>query len=125
MTEESFTPAVEQARDRSLPDDLRSLGENARRFAEAEIAYQKTRASYTAGQVKIIAICGAVALVLAWFTLMGLVFGLILALAPHLTAWGSMALVCGLLLLATLICAGMALSRWRRMSTALAGRNSG
>ncbi|MEO6091582.1 MAG: phage holin family protein [Novosphingobium sp.] len=108
MTTDELEPLIsgwEEARDRSLPDDVRGLAEQARVFAQAELAYQKSRASYVGSEARTIAMLGALAACLVFFALIGLVVGLIFALAPLITAWGSTALVCGLLLLAALVCA--------------------
>jgi Flp pilus assembly protein TadB len=111
---EPLIPDLEEARERSLADDVRSLAEQARTFAQAELAYQKSRASYAGGEARTIAILGATAAGLAFFALIGLVFGLILALAPLLTAWGSTALVCGVLLIGALVCVLRARGRFRQ-----------
>lgn len=86
-------PLLSEARERSLNEDLHQLALDARAYAEAELQFQKTRAAYTASAGKSIAIYAVVALVLAFFAMMALVVGLVIALAPWLTAWGSMAVV--------------------------------
>ena len=115
----------EEARDRSLPDDVRGLAEQARIFAQAELAYQKSRASYLGSEARTIAMLGAVAGVLVFFALIGLVFGLILALAPLITAWGSTALVCGVLLIVALVCALRARRGLRRATHNLSNSHKG
>lgn len=94
----------EAARDRSLQDDLRSLADEARAAAEAEFAFQKSRAAYAGKSFpKIIGLLVGAA-VIVFFAVMAFVVGLVIALAPLLTAWGSMAAVTiGLLLLALLL----------------------
>lgn len=122
MTTDELEPLIadwDEARDRSLPDDVRGLAEQARTFAQAELAYQKTRASYLGSEARTIAMLGALAAGLAFFALIGLVVGLILALAPLITAWGSTALVCGVLLIAALVCALRARSGLRRATHTL------
>lgn len=92
------------ARDRSLQNDLRALADEARTAAEAEFAFQKSRAAY-AGK-KFPSIIGLLvgAAVIVFFAIMAFVVGLVIALAPLLTAWGSMAVVTlGLLALALLL----------------------
>ena len=123
MTDQTtpFTVTLDEASDRSLPDDVRELVHNARQFAQAELAFQKSRVAYAGQELKAITIRGIAALVLVYFAVMGLVFGLILALAPILTPWGSTAAVCGLLLVAALILGFGALSRWKRMTRLIAG----
>jgi ABC-type multidrug transport system fused ATPase/permease subunit len=86
-------PLLSEARERSLNEDLHQLAADARAYAEAEFQFQKSRAAYTASASKSIAIYAVAALVLVFFAMMALVVGLVIALAPLLTAWGSMALV--------------------------------
>lgn len=86
-------PLLSEARERSLNEDLHQLASDARAYAEAEVQFQKTRAAYTASASKSIAIYAVAALVLVFFAVMALVVGLVIALAPLLTAWGSMAVV--------------------------------
>jgi hypothetical protein len=93
-TSEPFeNPALSEARERSLNEDLHQLAQDARSYAEAELQFQKTRAAYAASATKSIAIYAVVALVLVFFAAMALVVGLVIALAPLLTPWGSMAVV--------------------------------
>jgi len=92
------------ASDRSLADDIKALVSDGRLLAEAEIDFQKKRAIYGARQGGNIAVLFGLAGVLVFFALMGLVFGLILALGQVITYWGSTAVVVGgLLLIAALL----------------------
>lgn len=102
----------EEARDRSLHDDLRVLAEEARTAAEAEFAFQKSRAAYAGKALPKIAGLLVGAAVLVFFAVMALVVGLVIALAPLLTPWGSMALVTIVLLALALLLALMARSRF-------------
>ncbi|MDE8653627.1 phage holin family protein [Novosphingobium album (ex Liu et al. 2023)] len=105
----------EDAADRSLQDDLRLLAADARAFAEAELAFQKSRAAFAGGEIRGIAILGVAAAVFLFFAVMALVVGLVIALAPVLTPWGSTAVVtCGLLAV-TIGCVAVAARRWKRM----------
>lgn len=102
--------------DRSLIDDLRLLAGDARTLAEAELAYQKSRAQVFGGGIgKIVGVAGA-ALLLVSLALIGLVVGLILALAPLITAWGATAVVVGLLLILAVLAALWAKSLWARLT---------
>ena len=101
--------------DRSLADDLRQLAEDGKSFAAAEAAYQKARVAYAAGQVRGLAIRGALAAALAFFALMALTFGLVLGLSPLLTVWGATAVVFGAMLLLALLFAASASAKWRGM----------
>ncbi len=104
----------------SLPDDLRGLIDDARGYAEAEVAYQKARVGHVAGLVPAMAILAVVAFLFAFFALGGLVVGLIFALAPWLTPWGSTAVVCLALLVGAGVCVLLARSKWREISAAFA-----
>jgi ABC-type multidrug transport system fused ATPase/permease subunit len=103
----------EEARDRSLQDDLRDLAEEARTAAEAEFAFQKSRAAYAGKSLPKIAGLLVGAAVLAFFAMMALVVGLVIALAPLLTAWGSMAFVTVVLLALALVLALTARNRFK------------
>ena len=107
------------AAERSLVEDIRRLVEDGRTLAEAEIAYQKSRAAVAGAGAKGIAGWLALALALLFFTLMALVVGLLLALTPLLGGWGAMAAVTLGLLLCTGLCVAVAGARWKRLSQAL------
>ena len=111
--------AAGEARDRSLQDDLRQLADDARALAEAELAYQKSRAAYAGQEARRIAVLGLLVAVLAFFALMALTLGLVLALTPMLTAWGATAAVCGGLLVIAMLCALLAAMRWKRLTATL------
>lgn len=89
----AIAPSFSEARERSLNEDLHQLAQDARSYAQAEFQFQKSRAAYAAGASKSIVIYAVVALVLVFFAMMALVVGLVIALAPLITAWGSTALV--------------------------------
>ncbi len=108
----------------SLGDDLRQLIDDGRTLAEAELAWQKSRASFAGKQAGGIAALGALGAVLAVFALVALTVGLLLALTPLLTAWGATAAVAGGLLLAGLICGTLAVMRARRMMRLIANRKA-
>lgn len=123
MMHELVTPpvAVEEARERSLSEDLRDLADHARTFAQAELSYQKTRAAYAGQEAKSITVYAVLAAVFLFFAAMGLVFGLILALTPILTAWGATAVVCIVLLGVAALCGWLSLRRFRHLTAALSG----
>ena len=114
-----YDASFEEARDRSLPDDLRDLASDARALAEAELAFQKARAAYFGSEMRGLAVFGIVAAVLAFFAVMALIVGLIGALTPELGPWGAMAVVTGALLVLVAVFALGALSRWKRMMRTL------
>ena len=118
-------PAPGDAETRSLVDDLRQLLDDGRTFVEAELAYQSSRAKFAGRGIKSIALLGLLGAALAFFALMALVIGTVIALAPVLTAWGATAAVClGCLLMAG-ACFLMALSRWKRMAIQISGKVPG
>lgn len=94
---------------------MRQLTEDAQVLAKAELAYQKSRAAYAGAEAKRIAIFVVLAIFVAFFALMALIVGFIIALTPLLTAWGATAAVFGALALIAGFCALTALATWRRM----------
>jgi uncharacterized membrane protein YqjE len=106
---------------RSLREDVEALIEDGKTYLETELVYQKTRAAFVAEGAKGTLMFGAVAILLAFLALIGLIVGLILALTPLLTAWGASALVVGLLVIAALIAGRTAASRWSRLMQAIEG----
>lgn len=81
-----------------LREDVAALIEDARTYAEAEIAFQKARATIagkTAGRALVQLV---LALVLLHIALIALAVGAVIALAPLLTVWGAIALVVGVML---------------------------
>ena len=104
---------------RSLLEDLEVLIEDGKTYLEAEAAYQKTRAVYIADRVRAAAFFGAIAGALAFIALIGLTVGLIIALAPVLTVWGSSALVVGMEFLLALYFGRKASERWNRIMEAM------
>lgn len=77
----------------SLADDALALFEDAKTYAEAEVAFQKSRASYTANRLK-----GAIAFGLGAFgvlhlALIALTVGAVIALAPIVGPWAATGIV--------------------------------
>ena len=120
--EQVIEPEEGPHRGPGLGDDLRQLMEDGRTFVAAEIAWQKARASFAGKQAGGIALLGLSALALAFCALMALTFGLVLSLAPLLTAWGATAAVTGALLLAAMLAGAMAAMRAKRMTRLIAQR---
>ena len=104
---------------RSLIDDVRQLAVDGRTLLEAELAYQKSRATLAGQTAKGMAGWIALALALVFFALMALVMGLLLALTPLIGGWLAMlAVVLGILLAAAL--SGWAAKRkWQAMERRL------
>lgn len=117
---EPILAAGDEARNRHIEDDVRALADGGYALARAEFELQKARAVYAAGRLKWIALLGGLALVLAFFALVALTVGLVIALTPLLGALGATFAVFGGLVLIGAVCAVVAAGQWRRMTKALA-----
>lgn len=82
----------------TLREDLTALVEDARTYAEAEIAFQKTRASLAGKRTGRALVLLVLALLLLHLALIALAVGLVIALAPLVTIWGAIAIVVGVML---------------------------
>lgn len=102
-----------------LIDELKQLGGDARAYAEAEFAFQRARAGVAAKGLKDVALLGLVAFTVAVFGLGALVVGLLMALAPIVTAWGATAIVAGGLFLIAMILVLLAKARWTKTLAAI------
>lgn len=111
----------ETAEERSLVDDLRLLIDDARAMARAEYGYQKSRAFHAGQELKRAVIFTALAVACLIVALMALTLGAVLALTPHLTAWGATAAVVLVLLVAAGLFAVIASKRLRRTAKTLEG----
>lgn len=112
---------AEAARERSLVDDLRLLADDAKAYARAEYAYQKSRGFHAGQELKRAVIFGALAVACVIVALMALTLGTVLALAPILGAWGATGVVVLVLLVIAGIFALVASSRLRRTARVLEG----
>lgn len=123
--DDPYADAGDTPRERpTLEDDVRQMLGDGRAWVEAELAWQKARGLFAGKQLGIIALLGLLALVLVFFALMALVFGLVLALASTLGAWGAMAAVTGGFLLAAALAGLLAALRTRRMVRLIADRKA-
>ncbi|MCW1381807.1 phage holin family protein [Novosphingobium sp. KCTC 2891] len=113
-SETSAAAAGHAASDASLGDGIRALLEDGQTLFEAEVAFQQARVGYALGRAKGIALLLVAALFLAFFTLVALVVGLLLALIPLLGAWGALAVVGLGLALSAALCFFSAVSRFRK-----------
>lgn len=124
-SEEALTPDYPQdeaapaadapAETRSLADDLEALIDDARLYFDAELSYQKSRAGFVADRLKKTIAFGAVAAFLAVLALIGLTVGLIIALAPLITAWGATAVVVVAILLVAYLLVRRAGKAWNSL----------
>ncbi len=102
-------------------DDVMSLVDDGLTYAEAEVAFQKTRLAYAGNRVKKIAILAGLSAVMVVFALFALVFGAILALTPLFTAMGATAIVVATLLVVALLFAIFAKARTRELTDTFKG----
>jgi uncharacterized membrane protein YqjE len=116
------SPAGEGYADISLAQDLRQLAGEAKTLAQAELAFQKSRAAYVGAETRTIALLLVVAAVVVFFAVMALVVGTVIALGPLLGPWGAMAAVTLVLVLLAGLCAWSAKTRLKRMMTIIGGK---
>ena len=83
----------------STIENVEALFGDVLNYLDAEMAFQSSRLRFAGQTIKLALGAGVLALVLVSLAAFGLVFGLILALTPLITAWGATAVVVGLLLL--------------------------
>ena len=85
--------------DTTLTEDIAALIASGRTYAEAELAFQKTRAALAGSNAGKAVAALVLALVLLNIALIALAIGVVLALQPLITIWGAIAVVVGMLLL--------------------------
>lgn len=107
---------------RSLVEDFEALFEDGKTYAEAEIAYQKTRARLAGSYAKSGLIYGILALFLMHMALIGLTVGTILVLAPLTGPLIATAIVTGVLLAGVAALALMAKARFGHVGAVFRGR---
>ena len=105
----------------SLFDDAYALYEDGRTYVEAEVAFQKSRATYAAHESKSGLVFAMAAMGLLHLALLGLVVGLIIALEPYLGAFGAMGVVVGGLIVLGVLFGLSARNRFKRISKAFDG----
>lgn len=121
MTEDKVQTEETVASEESLLGGARALLEDGQTLLAAEIEFQKVRAGFVLGRAKGILALVALALALLYFALMALVVGLLLALAPLIGPWGSLAAVVVGLLTATGLCVLGAVRRVKAVTRAIKG----
>ncbi|MFS0849477.1 phage holin family protein [Novosphingobium panipatense] len=119
----SLAAVAEDHHNLSLAQDLRQLADEAKTLAQAELAYQKSRAAYAGTESRTIALLLVVAAVVAFFAMMAFIVGTVIALGPVIGPWGAMAVVTGLLLAIAIISAFNARARLKRMMAIIGTRN--
>ena len=85
--------------DESIVEELGAVIDDAKLYATAELAFQKTRAKLLGKNVGIAAGAVVLAIILLHISLIALAVGLVLALEPLVTIWGAIAIVVGVMLL--------------------------
>ncbi|MEP5939059.1 MAG: phage holin family protein [Erythrobacter sp.] len=93
----------DDAQDASLSDEILALVDDGKTYAEAELAFQKSRAGFVANRTKDAALFGMFALGFVHLALIALVVGVLIALTPVIGPWGATAAVVGALLLMAVI----------------------
>ena len=101
--------------DETLGDEIATLIDDGRNYAAAEVQFQKTRAKLASRHAGVAGLAIAVALVTFHIALLALAVGLVIALEPHVTIWGAVAIVVGGLLVITAILANLAVKRGRKL----------
>lgn len=99
-----------------LRDDVTALVEDARNYAEAEIAFQKTRAALVGKHGARALVMLVLALVLLHLALIALAVGAVIALAPLVTIWGAIAIVVGVMLVGVAVLVMSALKDGKLLS---------
>ena len=105
----------------SLFDDAYALYEDGKTYVEAEVAFQKSRAGYASRETGSGVVFALGALAFLHLALIGLVVGLIIALAPIIGPFVATAAVVGGLLVLMIIVGLLARSRFKRVSRAFKG----
>lgn len=77
----------------SLADDLLALFEDGKTYAEAEVAYQKSRAGFAANRLKSAIVFGLGAFGVFHLALIALTVGIVIALVPLVGPWAATAIV--------------------------------
>ena len=115
-------PDQDHAEAPSLATLLRALIEDVQTLVEAEAGYWRAALAFALGRVKNIALLLVLALFFLFFTLMAIVVGLLLALAPLIGPWGALGLVTLVLALLGVMSLRLAIRRGRHTIRVLTGR---
>lgn len=108
------TPAEElssSAHPGSLIEDVEALVEDGKTYAQAELAYQKSRLIFAVDNAKWAAILGGLAAVLVVLAIVAVVVGALIALIPPLGPWGATGVVFGVLAVSAGILVALARAR--------------
>lgn len=116
-------PSADAVVDETLIGSVKSLIEDGKTYAEAELAFQKTRLSYVVAHAKIAAILLGIAAVLVVFALFALVFGTLVALMPLLTPMGATIAVTFSLLIVAAVLGVAAKAQFKSLMQAFESRD--
>ncbi|MEL7445950.1 MAG: phage holin family protein [Pseudomonadota bacterium] len=105
-----------QARE-SLTQDLSDLIEDGKTFAEAELAFQKTRAGLAGRNLGFAAGFGILAIIVLHIALIALALGLLLAFQPMVGIWGAIGIVFGGMMIAVVLLGLSARSNAKKLAT--------
>lgn len=108
----------------SLVDDVSALFSDGKSYAKAELAFQKSRASYVADRSKGASVFGLGALIALHLALIALTVGLLLGLTEELGPWLATLIVFGLFAIIAGIMAMMLKSRLSEISSAMSDKNA-
>lgn len=114
---EDASPGAE----RSLLEDVEDLVEDARIYLDAELSYQKSRASFVSERLQKLIIFGLAGAFLAFLATIALTVGLVIALTPLVTGWGATAIVVLVYLLLAYLLVRKAGSAWGAIMDAVRG----
>lgn len=117
--------AGEDPFDESITEELSALIDDGRTYAEAEIAFQKTRAKFAGKNIGTAIGFVVVAIITLHIAILALAVGMVIALEPLVTIWGAIAIVVGFLLLATAFLAFKAKKRAERLKVMFGSSGSG
>ncbi len=111
--------------DESLMEEASALIDDARTYAEAELAFQKTRAKLAGSLIGVSAGLVIVAIILLHIAFLALAVGLVIALEPLVTIWGAIAIVFGGLLLVVGLLGWMAMKRAHKLAEIFSSPDKG
>ena len=109
----------------TLVEEIGALIGDGQTYAEAEFAFQKTRAKFAGKLIGLSAALLIVAIVLFHIAMLALAVGLVIALTPLVTIWGAILIVVGGLLLLVVVLALMAKSRASKVSVLFSSSKDG
>ncbi len=103
VSDDADTPLPDNTDDNefseSLSEEIAALIDDGRTYAEAELAFQKRRASLAGRKIGGAVVFAILALILLHLMFIALAVGMVIALEPLVTIWGAIGIVVGVLLL--------------------------